>query len=179
MERNGYTSGALISRFNDLSRKCVDIHFYILAQSSIPFMGVGCITGEFYRIFSTLTLSYYPRIVSLYRIYDSSSNRLFLGQFHFPANSSYRSFSPLLFFSSRPFFSENRKDFLFILRCEVIVIGKEERNRGSMKLPPYNNPNIEDRGGGEGSKMRGEMSRDIFTHDRPRSRERYAGICEE
>lgn len=150
MERNGYTSGALISRFNDLSRKCVDIHFYILAQSSIPFMGVGCITGEFYRIFSTLTLSYYPRIVSLYRIYDSSSNRLFLGQFHFPANSSYRSFSPLLFFSSRPFFSENRKDFLFILRCEVIAIGKrqEERNRGSMKLPPYNNPNIEDRGGG-------------------------------
>lgn len=63
-------------------------------------MGVGCITDEFYRIFSTLTLSYHPRIVSLYRIYDSSSNRLFLGQFHFPANSSYRSFflfSSLLF----------------------------------------------------------------------------------
>lgn len=32
MERNGYTSGALISRFNDLSRKCVDIHFYTRAK---------------------------------------------------------------------------------------------------------------------------------------------------
>lgn len=45
----------------------------------------------------------------------------------------------------------------------MIVIGKEERNRGSMKLPPYNNPNIEDRGGRKDRRC-AEKCRAIFLH---------------
>lgn len=128
MERNGYTSGALISRFNDLSRKCVDIHFYTRAKF-YPVYGSWLYNR---RILPNLFYSYSPTLIlESFRFiaYDSSSNRLFSGQFHFPANSSYRfflSFPFLFFFFFSSFLLFRSKSAFILLRSRSL---KEEEIR--------------------------------------------------